>query len=188
MRVLSLDPGLAHTAAVLFHNEQIIAIDVFDTVKDSSRWTTAAESDQHRVEMIAKNLSELISKWKPDLVCAEQPVAGAKSAAALKALSMIASILYVFPVIHPSKIPWVFIRVHDIKQAVLNKRKATTKVEMIEAIIKRYPDISTHKLIASARSATGYAGSAEHVADAIAVFEALKLTAPYKVMAGRGGA
>ena len=59
MRVLSLDPALAHTAGVLFVDSKPTAFEVFDTVKEDSKWLTAAEKDQHRVEALVRQ----INKW-----------------------------------------------------------------------------------------------------------------------------
>lgn len=180
MRVLALDPALAHTAAVSFVDSKLAFFEVFDTVKEDDKWLTAAEKDQHRVEALVRQISKWINDLNPDVICAEQPLSTAKSSAALKALSMISGILYTFPEIHPSNKPWVFLRVHDIKQALLNKRRATTKLEVIEAVTKVYPEITP--AIKSDRSKTGYLDKAEHIADAIAVYIAFTQTPTYKIL------
>ena len=180
MRVLSLDPALAHTAGVLFVDSKPTAFEIFDTVKEDSKWLTAAEKDQHRVEALVRQINKWIEDYQPDVICTEQPLSTAKSSAALKALSMIGGVLYTFPETHPSKIPWVFLRVHDIKQALLNKRRATTKLEVIEAVTKKYPEVA--EWLTSDRSKTGYHGRAEHISDAIAVYIAFTQSPMFRIL------
>lgn len=180
MRILSLDPALSNFAFCLFDNDKLIEAGLVKTIPDKSKFLTAAEKDQQRVISIVRQLKEWLTLKKPDLVITEQPLSTAKSSTALKALSLISGIIYTYPVIDPNKIPWVYIRVHDIKQEMLGRRRSTTKLEIIEAVIKRHPEILPY--IESKASSSGYSVHAEHIADAAAVFETYRQTPEYKML------
>lgn len=182
MRILALDPALNNFAFCLFEDEKLIDAGLVKTFSDKSKFVTAAEKDQHRVTRIVRQLKEWLTQFKPNLVITEQPLATAKSSLALKALSLISGVIYTYPEIDPDKIPWVYLRVHDIKQEMLGRRRSTTKLEIIEAVVKRHPEILPY--IESKSSASGFSTTAEHIADAAAVFETFRHTPSYKLMVG----
>ena len=73
----------------------------------------------------------------------------------------------------------VFVRVHDVKYAVVSKKNAT-KLEMIKAAVALYPEMEAQ--LSSTLAKDGYNGKAEHIADAIAVFQAFTKTPSYTLM------
>lgn len=180
MKILALDPALTNFAYCLFEDEQLIDAGLIKTFTDKESFMTVAEKDHQRVTRIVRTLNEWITKFKPDLVVTEQPLATAKSSLALKALSLISGVIYTYPEVDPTKTPWVYVRVHDIKQAMLGRKRSTTKLEIIEAVLKRHPGILPY--IESKTSATGYSTTAEHIADAAAVFETYRQTPEYKLL------
>ena len=183
MKVLALDPALNNFGYCLFDDEKLIDANLVKTFTDSSKYLTVAEKDHQRVRRIVRQLQEWLTQFKPDLVVTEQPLATAKSSMALKALSLISGVIYTYPEIDPNKVPWVYVRVHDIKQEMLGRRRSTTKLEIIEAVLKRHPELLPY--IKSDRSATGYSSVAEHLADAAAVFETYRQTPEYKLLKGK---
>ena len=180
MKVLALDPALNNFAFCLFQAEKLINAGLVKTFTDSSKFLTVAEKDQQRIRRIVRQLKEWLTQFKPDLVVTEQPLATAQSSSALKALSLISGVIYTYPEIDPSGIPWEYIRVHDIKQEMLGRRRSTTKLEIIEAVLKRHPELLPY--IESKTSKSGYTIQAEHFADAVAVFETYRQTPQYKIL------
>jgi Holliday junction resolvasome RuvABC endonuclease subunit len=180
MRVLSLDPALSNFAFCLFENEKLIDAGLVKTLADSKPHMTCADKDRLRVVTIVRQIKEWINSYKPDLVVTEQPLSTAKSSLALKALSLISGVIYAYPEIDDTSPPWEYIRVHDIKQEMLGRRRSTTKLEIIEAVLKRHPELK--RFIESKRSKTGFSITAEHMADAAAVFETYRHTPGYKML------
>lgn len=180
MRVLSLDPALANTAAVLFENGKIVFVEVIKLPPSSIKWMTVAEKDRQRLMDLAYGIRKWVKDLKPDYICVEQSQGGAQSAMAAKALSLVAGCVYTLASEGDSR--WHFIRVHDVKRAITGKARAT-KTEVIEEAVKRYPVLLPH--LQSSRGAQ-WNGKAEHIADAVAVYEAFRFTEAGRIVCKDG--
>lgn len=180
--VMALDPALKNTACVVFKDGKPVKVDMVKTKASPSSWLTSAEKSQQRVTDLVRAIQGWIDEHRPDMVCAEQALGGARSAAAASSLGMVAGCVYTLS-LAPGAPPWSFIRVHDVKRAMVGKATAT-KAEMIEAAVRRYP--SLRERLASGVKGAAWKGEAEHIADAVAVYEAFKATPAGRLMCGGG--
>ena len=164
MRILALDPSLRNTACVLFDNGELVSVSMIITKPGRDKWQTAAEKDQQDIGIWVNSLQAVIKETKPDLICAEQSLAGGQSAAAVRQLALVAGAMYTIE--HMQQKPvWVFTRVHLAKYAAVGKKTAS-KEEIITAMLKRFPSLD--KYVIDKKTKSGFTTKAEHIADACA--------------------
>lgn len=180
--VMSIDPALTNTAIVVFEDSKIKHIEVFKPSRPTDAWLTVAEKTRIRQGEITQGILKHIEKYKPKAICVEQAQAGAKSAKAASAMALIAGMLNTLAVTH-SHIIWEFIRVAEVKRAVVGRAQAT-KNEMIEGVLKIYPDLYDQF---KSKRGKSWTGEAEHITDAIAVYLAFKETPVGKLICQENG-
>lgn len=164
MKILAIDATLRNTACVLFEDGKLVKTWFISTVADRQKWEMASEKDQRDVAEWVKGMNAVIEEAGPDVVCAEQSLGGAKSAAAIKQLSLVAGVMYTMAAVSDAKVAWLFTRVYAAKYAAVGKKTAT-KDEIISAMVKRFPGLEPH--VRSARTGK-WITKAEHYADACA--------------------
>lgn len=182
MRVLAIDPALTNTGIVMFIDDHPDLVQIIKTRKGGDKWVTQSEKDCARIRDLVDQIVTIIAQQKPDVICTEQPIGGAQSAVSAKALALIGGMLYTLSSLTPHGVPWCFQRVHDVKRAMMFKAKAT-KGEMISAAVAKYP--SLRERLTSPKSDNGWTGDAEHIADAVAVYEAFKRSPEGQLLARR---
>lgn len=166
MKILAMDPALRHTGIVLFEDGNPVYADVLTTKPNKQKWMTVAEKDQGDMSDWARTIRRIIREKQPDIICCEQSLGGGQSASSVKALALVNGAMYAMST-EDAMPPWIFTRVHDAKKAVTGKTTAS-KNEMIEGAVKMFPSI--RKRLVSAKSADGWTGDAEHIADACASY------------------
>ena len=181
-RILALDPALAHTACVVFEEDKPIHIEVVNLPPSKDKWLTTAEKDEQRIMDLSRMILGWVNKWQPSAVCTEQYLGGGQTASTVKALSLVAGMQYALAAQESGSVPWTFIRVHDVKRALVGKAHAT-KDEMISEVARRYPELLPK--LKSTRGAK-WKGEAEHIADAIAVYVAFRQTSTGQLLCRRG--
>lgn len=181
-RILALDPALAHTACVVFEEDKPIHIEVVNLPPSKDKWLTTAEKDQQRIMDLSRTILGWVNKWQPSAVCTEQYLGGGQTASTVKALSLVAGMQYALAAQESGSVPWTFVRVHDVKRALVGKAHAT-KDEMISEVVRRYPELLPK--LKSTRGAK-WKGEAEHIADAIAVYVAFRQTSTGQLLCRRG--
>lgn len=162
---ISIDPGFASTGYAVWGlskiSSDLIGFGVIKTEKSQRKTTRVSDDDASRCCDIAEGLHDLIKKYNPDVALMELPISGAKSATALKCMSMAsACAIAAFKVL---EIPVEFAAPQEVKLAAIGKRSAT-KGEMIAWAKEIYPHDDYPKA----------AATMEHIADAIAVFHKLR--------------
>lgn len=181
-RILALDPALAHTACVVFEEDKPIHIEVVNLPPSKDKWLTTAEKDQQRIMDLSRTILGWVNKWQPSAVCTEQYLGGGQTASTVKALSLVAGMQYALAAQESGSVPWTFVRVHDVKRALVGKAHAT-KNEMISEVARRYPELLPK--LKSTRGAK-WKGEAEHIADAIAVYVTFRQTSTGQLLCRRG--
>lgn len=167
MKILSIDPSLTNTACIIWEDDVPTVARLIGTKPSKVRYLTVAEKDAERLEGIVRELTDLIDEHKPDMVLAEQSLGATQSAVATKSLGLVAGMMTTLASLKYGGAGWVFIRVHDVKRALVNKSHAT-KTEMVEAAAKVHPYL--REIMQGERSK--WRGDAEHYADATGVYVA----------------
>lgn len=164
-RVLALDVSLQHTGVALVegHPPEIIEAYCIVTKKEAKKRKIYVTDDQvRRIRQITKRLDETIWRYRPALIVAELPTGGAQSASAAAGMGIAKAV--VATVAQMSRLPLLVISPTDVKLAATGKKTAS-KAEVQAAIVRRWPGLGER--FASKRSATGYTGQFEHIADAL---------------------
>ena len=164
MKILAIDATLRNTACVLFDDDKLVDAWFISTKADRAKWETTSEKDQRDVADWVKGMQAVINEARPDIVCAEQSLGAAKSASALKQLSLVAGVMYTMAALADVKAPWLFTRIYAAKRAAVGKNTAT-KNEIINAMVKRFPDLE--RFVRSKKTGK-WNTVAEHYADACA--------------------
>ena len=179
MKILAMDATLRNTACVLFDKGELVKAWFVATKADRQKWETASEKDQRDVAEWIKQVKAVINEAGPDVVCAEQSLGGAQSAAAAKQLSLIAGAMYTMATLSDPGTVWLFTRVFAAKYAAVGKKSAT-KDEIISAMVKRFPKLDPY--VRSSKTGK-WTGRAEHYADACANYLACLELDAVKLMA-----
>ncbi len=167
--ILAIDPSLTRTAVIGISEGKILHTWIIPTQPSKARFLTAAEKDAERVALIVSELARIITETKPRLILAEQSLGASQSAVSTKALALVAGALTAMATLRHGDVPWVFVRVHDVKRAFTG-RAAKSKLETIELAAAEYPELRDAMI--SDRPGVKWRGDAEHLADAAAVYTA----------------
>lgn len=181
MKILAIDATLRNTACVLFDDERLVKAWFIETKPDREKWETASEKDKRDVADWVRGLQAVLKEAEPDIVCAEQSLGAAKSASALKQLSLIAGTMYAMAAISEGGPTWLFTRVYAAKYAAVGKKNAT-KDQIITAMVKRFPGLEPY---VRSRKTGKWTTKAEHYADACANFCACLLLPEIKLLRQR---
>jgi len=163
MKILAIDATLRNTACVLFDDGKLVSAWFVSTSPDRQKWETAAEKDHRDVADWVKGMKAVLEEARPDVVCAEQSLGAAKSASALKQLSLVAGVMYTMAAVSTDAV-WLFTRIYAAKRAAVGKNTAT-KEEIINAMVRRFPDLEPY---VRSKKTGKWTGKAEHYADACA--------------------
>ena len=164
MKILAIDATLRNTACVLMDDGKLVNAWFISTKPDKDRWETTSEKDQRDVVDWVRGIRAIVKDAKPDFVCAEQFLGATQSATATKQLALIAGAMYTMATFAEEGAVWLFTRVYEAKRAAVGRKQAT-KNEMIDAMLKRFPELG--KYILSEKTGKPI-GKAEHYADACA--------------------
>ena len=168
--LLAVDPGFCHSGcARMRYQDGEWAVDellVINTEPPRNKLKLLrGDADFSRLLETCRHLRTM-SKGCLCLL-AELPPGGAKSASALRAMSLATGALA--GVVGCLGLPYELVQPGDVKKAACGKRSAS-KEEVMEWAWTKYPEAA--KPWRSGRSASGFNGEFEHAADALAVFEA----------------
>jgi Holliday junction resolvasome RuvABC endonuclease subunit len=181
MRVLCLDPGIAHTGACLAFIKHSIRptlpkvawVRLLETKgltkkKRKAEKISKTDDDIRRIQACMLSINGIIKESQPDLIIAEAPVGGARSAAAVKYLAMTTAVLAAIT-IYFDDIPVIFLSPYDVKRGFTGKVHAE-KEEVISRALRKH-----RKVRGWPRNKSGVLMSdskLEHCADAIAILYA----------------
>lgn len=167
LRILALDVAFTHTGVVILEykkqNWTPVYTECIVTKPEAKRRHTYETDDKvRRVRIISESLNRIINQWQPQLIAAELPISGGKSAKAHTSMGMaIAVVTCAASLLNK---PLRNYNWDDIKIKLTGKRSAS-KREIQEAVVRRWPDLGNK--YRSERSCTGYTGNFEHIADAV---------------------
>lgn len=175
IKIAGIDPALANFGMVrgLFDIEtgalRIESSRLVQTVKDGSKQIRKGSDDLRRCREIVEAMQGFLSGVV--LGCAEVPSGGAKSADALKSLSMATALLGACPV------QLIEVNPAEVKLATVGKKTAA-KEDMIEWAIDMHPEVEwfTYKRAGK----TLYSDKNEHIADAVCAIYAGIQTQQFK--------
>lgn len=162
IRVIGLDPALANFGMVkgvidlgscALTVESVLLV---ETAKDGSKQVRKGSDDLRRCREIVEAMRSFCDG--ATLGFAEVPSGGAKSANALKALSMATALLGACPV------PLIEVQPSEVKMATVGKKTAA-KEDMIEFAIEKHPEAEW--LTYKRHGKLLYADKNEHIADAV---------------------
>jgi len=181
MRVLTIDPGIAHTGACLStfkHVDkptppQVAWVRLLETKgltkkKRKSEKVSKTEDDIRRIQACMLSINSIIKETQPDLIIAEAPVGGARSAAAVKYLAMTTAVLAAINIIFDD-IPVIFLSPYDVKKGFCGRHDAEKEEIIARALrkhgnVRGWPRNKAGELMSDSKS--------EHCADAIAILYA----------------
>ncbi len=174
--VLLLDPALRNTGYVFLDpvSDSIVAHGVLRTKKAAKkRHLRSADDTVAAIREILRGLRTLVEKHRPVMMVAELPVGGARSSRAAQAMAIAQAV--VASVTEYLHVPLEVVAPEDVKKAATGKR-AASKEEVQESIVGRWPELGP--AYKSTRSASGYDGTFEHVADALGAYMAVEFESP----------
>lgn len=162
IKIAGIDPALSNFGMVRAdfdldtHRVQVESVMLVQTVKDASKQVRKGSDDLRRCREIVEAMRGFLDGIS--LGFAEVPSGGAKSANALKALSMATALLGACPV------QLIEVNPAEVKLATVGKRTAA-KEDMIDWAIEHHPEA---KWITYKRNGEVlFADKNEHIADAI---------------------
>jgi Holliday junction resolvasome RuvABC endonuclease subunit len=168
---MAVDIGFRNTGLVFWEYDgkwNPIYSEVIKTESESKKRNVYAANDTVRcIQESVRRLLVLTEEYSPGLLLCELPHQGGKSANAIKAMAMATAM--VACTTEFIRLPAEWFTPTQIKLALTGK-KVATKDECMIAAGKKYPEFVSEYV--SKRSASGYKGGFDHVADAIGVFEA----------------
>jgi Holliday junction resolvasome RuvABC endonuclease subunit len=167
LRILALDVGFTHTgmAVLTFENpDWVISHTACAVTSPEAKKRRIYETDDkiRRVKIICNALSAEIEEWSPELIAAEMPSSGGKSARAHASMGI--SIAVVTCISELTQVPLRSYTWDDIKIKVTGSKTAG-KAAIQARITTLWPQLGAQ--YASKKSQTGYTGDFEHIADAI---------------------
>jgi Holliday junction resolvasome RuvABC endonuclease subunit len=169
--IMAIDASLTHSGVAIIDVEtgKIIDVACVITEKDSTKRKVRACDDlAERSSLIFRSLSMLKDRHNVKAVVVELPSGGSKSLAAGRAMGMAIAIISCFVEAH--KTPAVWVTPSEGKKAMGGHRNASKEAIQKEAI-KRYPELD---LLVPNNRLGKKPGTFEHIADAVAAFEAGK--------------
>ena len=169
IRIVAIDAAFTHTGVVGFEYQppgwRPILADCIVTEKETEKHRSYETDDKYRrVRLIFTALREAVANIHPQLIAAELPVSGGKSASAHASMGIAIAIIACLEV--SSGVP---VRAYNWDQVklVLTSDRNASKAQVQNAVAAKYPELT--KRYRSSRSALGYTGEFEHVADAVGV-------------------
>lgn len=170
IRVVGIDPSLRNFGMVRASVDlgslalSVESVMLVETAKDGSKQVRKGSDDLRRCREIVEAMRAFCDGAA--LGFAEVPSGGAKSANALKALSMATALLGACPV------TLIEVQPAEVKMATVGKKTAS-KEDMVEWAIDKHPE--TEWLTYKRHGELLYADKNEHIADAIsAIYAGLK--------------
>ena len=175
IKIAGIDPALANFGMVrgLFDIEtgslRIESSLLWQTSKDASKQVRRGSDDLRRCREIVEAMRGFLDGVT--LGCAEVPSGGAKSADALKSLSMVTALLGACPV------QLIEVNPAEVKLATVGKRTAA-KEDMIEWAIDMHPEVEWFTYKRGGKML--YSDKNEHIADAVCAIYAGIQTQQFK--------
>ena len=173
MNILCIDVGFcASGIAVVKRNmdeHRVIYTGIIKTKKEAKRRGIYVADDQvRRIQDITNALSVLDDTYDFRAVVTELPHGGAQSANSAATMAIAKTLIVVMTSMW--NIPLIHIRPNDIKKFI-GGRNDTSKAAIQQHIFNLYrQDLCGDKYLSS-KSANGFTGNFEHIADAIAAYE-----------------
>lgn len=173
IRVVGFDPSLANFGMVAAKLNidtlafEVESIKLVETEKDKSKQVRKGSDDLRRCREIIQAMREFADPERVGFGFTEVPIGGAKSANALKALSMATAILGACPV------ELIEVSPTEVKMATVGKKTAA-KEDMIEWAIERHPETPWLKWRGE------FVAKNEHIADGICAIYAGLQTQQFK--------
>jgi Holliday junction resolvasome RuvABC endonuclease subunit len=173
IKVLAIDPAYSKTGwicGIIDCKEGLINLSLVDsgivsTEKSKpSRGIRVADDTILRCQTWISNFKDILATHSPDLIAAELPSAGGKSASAIKAMAIATALVGSISLGKAGD----FFTPLEVKKALTGDKNAS-KDAMCAAAIEIFPELGKY---ASARSSSGFRGMFEHIADAVGVLKA----------------
>lgn len=176
--ILALDQSLTSTGYVVGKKGKICSHGVIVTKAEKKKRNIGSMDDAcRRTRLIISDIVDQIKYFDVKAIACEEYAGFSQSKASADALATSRTI--VCAVSHMMNIPMFFIPINDVKLALTRNKKAS-KNEMIESAYSRFPEVfESYK---SERSANGWEGKTEHVADAIGVYLCARQLPSIKMM------
>ena len=180
---MCIDPGFSRSGVVFIDvaADSLVHFALVETERSSKKSNVRGADDfAERSMLMFRELTRLMCDQCPDALIVEMPTLGAKSASAMRALSLASGIISSF--IESTGLPYERVTPDAVKKALCGSRTAS-KSQMCDAAAKLHPQL--RKAYASKRSADGWGGDFEHVADAVGVYMAAKSGSLVRLLAMR---
>jgi len=166
-RILALDVAFCHTGVAILERKRqrwsVLHTECISTEKESRKRRIYETDDKlRRATMIFGRLYHLVQDYKPQLIAAELPVSGGKSAAAHASMGMAIAIIAALG--FATGVPIRNYNWDEIKLAACDMKTAG-KLQVQNAIAGMFPEIA--EAYGSKKSNSGFTGDFEHIADAL---------------------
>lgn len=168
--ILSIDQALANSGVVVFNKKGKVKFHkVIKTASEKKKRNIADMDDKsRRTRDIVLELDNIISKYEVEKIVCEVYGGFSQSKVAADALATARTIIVCLSQLR--RIPTVYINAMDGKKALTGNKNAS-KVEMCKSAKEKYSWFSDYT---STRAKSGFAGEAEHVADAVGLYLAAR--------------
>lgn len=131
MKILSVDPSLNAFGWAKINSTKLLSVGCIET--------NSKKSDTERLVYMVESLLSIISKWKPDLIVAEEPI-GSRNNRAAMALSYVRGIVVTLATV--KKIQLISVRPDQMKKSLTKDRFAEKELVMAK-VKKRFRNFDT---------------------------------------------
>jgi Holliday junction resolvasome RuvABC endonuclease subunit len=162
--ILGIDIGFRNTGWVIAELKgvdlTVATCGCIHTEKSKEKKFRVSEDDAKTNQIIYRELLTIIKNNKVDKIAIELPHTGAKSAAAMKSMSMASAVAAC--VCESSGLPYIYITPNEVKRVIAGEIRKVEKDEIMEWVQKKY----NTTVFPKAKK------DFEHIADALVVLEA----------------
>ena len=179
-KVLALDPSFRNTGYAVItvgKRDKVVDSGVIKTEARAKKSNVrAADQTLEQIQVMVNSIREVISRHEPEVLIAELPTSGGKSARAVASMAIAQAVCGA--VAAYEDIPTEWITPTDNKKGMTG-RKTASKEDMMTEAVSRYPELEAQYTHNKGQYKGQLRGEFEHVADAIGAYEAAKQTSPF---------
>ena len=165
--ILGIDPSLTGTGwSVMERGDsgwEIVETGILKTSPVNKKAKIyKADDDARRIRYVFEGLAKIVVKYRIEVAVSEMPSGGGKSASAVKGMAFATAIVACLA--ESWSLALVTVTARDSKMHNCRKANAS-KTEMQNSVAVQFPDLAAQ--FHSSRSANGYTGDFEDIADSI---------------------
>jgi Holliday junction resolvasome RuvABC endonuclease subunit len=167
MRIIAIDPTLSNIGVAVFEDDKLISVKCIQPEKD------AKKSLKEHTKSLNKQLRQIIKIHTCETIVMEYTDGKHRSYTGGKSVLISAGLIMGFA--GALNLPYVLVSQQQVKEAMTGRKTEVEKDEVLNAALRMYPCADFPRK----KNGEILQGQAEHIADAIGVYEAYKCLRNY---------